>query len=361
MPSRLAPIYRSGTARMRVDSCGPQSAAVRDGKIRLVALTKGHYPGVELRRDQLPGINSIGFWSGAGAQDWGLDPHRNEGIEITFLETGRMAFSVEAKNYELRPGDFTITRPWQLHKLGAPHIGPGKLHWLILDVGVRRPNQDWHWPRWLTLTDADREELTRKLRHNENPVWEASPEVAGAFRGLMECVARWPAPHLESRMINLLNRLFLAVLVALSEQQTHHNPQLTSRRRTVELFLRDLAGNAASSSRDWTLEQMARECGLGITAFSKYCREVVNSGAVEYLNQCRLEQAARALRDDPHRPITDIAFACGFHSSQYFATAFRKHFRQSPGTYRSPENFSASPVVTSPEPQKSTKSKTRTK
>lgn len=334
MSAAFDPIYREGAMRRRVDSCGPQFAAMREGKIRLQALTKGHYPGIKIGRETIPGINSIGHWSGVGAQDWGLEAHRNEGLEITFLETGAMAFSVETKNYELRPGHFTITRPWQLHQLGAPNIGPGMLHWLILDLGVRRPNQEWQWPSWLTLTDADRRELTRKLRQNENPVWEASPEVAATFSGLMECVARWPGAHLESRMINLLNRLFLAVLVALCEQQTHHNPQLTSRRRTVELFLRDLAGNAASRTRDWTLEEMARACGLGVTAFSKYCREIVNTGGIAYLNHCRLDQAARALRAEPHRNITEIAFGCGFHSSQYFATTFKSRFRLSPGNYR---------------------------
>jgi hypothetical protein len=73
---------------------------------------------------QLPGITSIGFWTGTGTQDWGLEPHRNEGVEITYLETGRMAFSVEANDFELSAGQFGITRPWQLHKLGAPNIGP---------------------------------------------------------------------------------------------------------------------------------------------------------------------------------------------------------------------------------------------
>jgi len=334
MPANLEPIYRAGSTRLRVDSCRQQVNAMHEGKIKLLALAKGVYPGFRLEPEQLPGINSIGFWSGTGAQNWGLDPHRNEGLEICFLETGNMAFSVEAKKYELRPGNFTITRPWQLHKLGAPHIGPGKLHWIILDVGIRRPNQDWRWPRWLAMTDEDRLELTRRLRHNENPVWDAAPEIIQAFRGLSDCIIRWPAPYLESRMIALLNSLLLGVLEALGEQQTHQNPELTSRQRTVELFLRDLAGNWASADEPWTLPQMAAQCGMGITTFSKYCRELVNTGAVEYLNQCRLEHAARMLREDPTRSITDIAFACGFNSSQYFATAFRKRFGLAPASYR---------------------------
>ena len=334
MPLPVDPIYRSSKTRLQIDSCTPQFAAIHSGKIQLHALSKGHYPGVPLKSNELPGINSIGFWNGASAQDWGLEAHRNEGVEISFLETGGMAFTVGTRDYELHSGNFAITRPWQLHKLGAPNIGPGKLHWLILDVGVRRPNQNWRWPRWLMLTDTDKAELTRKLRHNENPVWDSSPEIAAAFRGLSECVMRWKQPRIESRMIMLLNHLLHSILSALTEQQTYQNPALTSRRRTVKLFLLDLAENGVSSSQPWTLKKMANHCGMGITAFSKYCRELMNNGPVEYLNQCRLDRAAFLLKQHPDQLITEIAFETGFNSSQYFATSFRRRFRQTPRVYR---------------------------
>ncbi len=334
MPASVTPIYRGQKSRFTIDSCAPQAAAARGGKIQLHALTKGHYPGVLIKSTELPGINSIGFWNGTSPQNWGLEAHRNEGVEICFLETGAMAFSVETNNFALRSGHFTITRPWQLHKLGAPNIGPGKLHWLILDVGVRRPNQDWRWPRWVTLTAADKAELTRKLRHNENPVWNASPEIVAAFRGLSDGVIKWTQPHIESRLITLLNQLLIGILMALTEQQTHQNPELTSRRRTVELFLNDLAANGANCCQPWTLGKMAEQCGMGITAFSKYCRSLVNTGPVEYLNQCRLDRAAREMREHPDRPTTEIALANGFNSSQYFATAFRKRFQTTPRNFR---------------------------
>ena len=334
MRKAVAPIYQAPGARFEIDSCAPQFAAVRGGKIKLHALSKGYYPGIRLKRTELAGITSIGFWNGTGTQDWGLDPHRNEGIEITYLETGAMTFSVEAKKFELGSGCFTLTRPWQLHQLGAPNIGPGKLHWLILDVGVRRPNQEWRWPHWLTLTPADRAELTRKLRHSENAVWKSSPGIAAAFRGLSAGVLQWREPFAESRMIALLNQLLLGILEALTEQQTPQNPELATRRRAVELFLRDLAENAASSSEPWTLGKMAAHCGMGITVFSKYCRELVNNGPVEYLNRRRLERAARQLRANPEQAVTEIAFENGFNSSQYFATAFRGQYRMSPREYR---------------------------
>jgi AraC-like DNA-binding protein len=151
---------------------------------------------------------------------------------------------------------------------------------------------------------------------------------------LSDCIEKWPAPHLESKMLTLLNQLFLGLLTALSKQQKHQDPGLTSRRRTVELFLRDLATNAASARQPWTLQQMAKHCGMGITAFSQYCRELVNTGPVDYLNQCRLDRSAHEILNSPERPITEIAFANGFNSSQYFATVFRKRFKATPSDYR---------------------------
>jgi AraC-like ligand binding domain len=179
--SHLASIYRTGSGPYQIDTCNPQVHAVEEGKIVLHALTKGHYPGEKLPAKVLPGLNSIGFWDGAGAQDWGLDEHRNEGIEIVLLETGKMGFTADKRHFGLVPGSLTITRPWQLHKLGDPNIGPGRLHWLIMDVGVRRPNQEWRWPDWLVLAPRDVAELTRKLRHNEMPVWKSTPETTQTF------------------------------------------------------------------------------------------------------------------------------------------------------------------------------------
>ena len=330
---RLKAIYQDRRKPYEIDTCEPQVRAVREGKIKLHALTKGHYPGAKLSSSVLPGLNSIGFWDGAGAQDWGLDEHRNEGVEIVFLETGKMGFTVDKRHYDLVPGSLTITRPWQLHKLGDPNIGPGRLHWLILDVRVRRPNQDWRWPGWLMLTPEDLAELTRKLRHSEMPVWKSTPEIAQTFHKISHCILDWNEPHAISRMIINLNQLLISILVALTAQQTGENPELTSRRRTVELFLKDLAENPVSLQELWTLDLMAEHCGMGVTAFSKYARELVNTGPMEFLNQCRLDRAARQLREQPGLSVTDVAFGTGFNSSQYFATCFRRRFKMSPSQF----------------------------
>lgn len=326
----IRPTYQTRHERYEIDRCEPQNRAVREGKIELYALSKGHYPGTPVPENVLPGLSSIGFWNAGAAQDWGLDSHRNEGIEISFLETGTMVFTADQKKFNLRAGHFTITRPWQLHKLGEPNIGPGRVHWLILDVNVRRPHQNWRWPKWVILTKDDLAELTRKLRTNENPVWNSTPAIAHSFRELARNVEAWDQPHSVSRLAVYANQLLVGILDALSKQQHSENEQLTTHRRTIELFLRDLEQGRVDVSHPWSLDQMAKQCGMGVTAFSKYCREIVNSGPVEFLNHCRLNVAARKLREGNGLSITDVAFACGFNSSQYFATCFRQRFQISP-------------------------------
>jgi AraC-like DNA-binding protein len=329
------PTYRIGHKRYGIDSCEPQKEAVREGKIEFHALTKGNYPGTLMPRDILPGLNSIGFWDANTSQDWGLDAHRNEGIKIVFFETGTCDLVMGQKTFNLHAGNFIVTRPWVLHKFGAPNIGRGRLHWMILDVGVRRPHQVWSWPKWIVMTQKDLADLTERWQRIKNPVWTSTPAIAQSFRELARCITAWGRPHSVSRMAVHLNLLLIGVLDALTEQQTHENEQLTSRKRTVETFFRDLKDGSIDLGELWTLDGMASHCNMGVTAFSKYCRELVNIGPIEYLNQCRLEQAAQQLRTGPGLSITDIAFANGFNSSQYFATRFRRRFKMTPRQFAS--------------------------
>jgi AraC-like DNA-binding protein len=68
---------------------------------------------------------------------------------------------------------------------------------------------------------------------------------------------------------------------------------------------------------------------------AKYCKGLVNIGPIAFLNQCRIDHAARALRETPGISVTEIAMRVGFNSSQYFATLFRKRHHMTPVQYRS--------------------------
>jgi AraC family L-rhamnose operon regulatory protein RhaS len=328
------PIYECSQKAYNIDTCAPQRRAIVTGKINFHAITKGHYPGITLSPETLPGVSSLGFWDAVGEQDWGLEPHRNEGIEIVLVETGHIAFEVEGVRHPLKAGNLTVTRPWDIHSLGAPNIGPGRLHWIILDVEVRRPNQAWEWPPWVILAPDDLRELTGKLRRSKQSVWKTTPEITEIFQALAECVQCPEVKRRVSRLAVFINHLLVALLDVLRAQKTKEDDSLVSIARTLELFLKDLASNPHNLSEPWSLDSMAEQCGMGSTTVVKYCRMLTNTSPMDYLNRCRLDHAAQRLLNAPALPIVDIAFECGFSSSQHFATQFRRRQGCSPKEYR---------------------------
>jgi AraC-like DNA-binding protein len=331
----LIPIYQQQRRTYEADTCRPVVEAVEAGQLRHVALARGHYPGLRLARNALPGVKVVGFWDAGHRQDWGLDWHRNEGIELTFLESGRLGFAVEGKESHLRAGDLTFTRPWQQHRVGDPHIDAGRLHFLILDVGVRRPHQTWCWPPWIVLTADDLRQLTAILRHNEQPVWHATTDIAQCFRRISAAVQADRQGSSISSLAVHLNQLWLLVLEMFRGQEVPLDASLSSARRTTELFWLDLCQNVNHLALEWTVRGMARRCGMGVTNFIHHSKQLVNMTPIQYLNHCRLTAAARLLRERPDRSVTQIALACGFASSQYFATLFRRQFGVTPRAFRS--------------------------
>ena len=60
---------------------------------------------------------------------------------------------------------------------------------------------------------------------------------------------------------------------------------------------------------------------------------MVNASPMEFLAMKRIEKAKELLRDTDLR-VTDIAYHCGFQSSQYFSTVFRRYTSRTPAEFR---------------------------
>ncbi len=328
------PIYHDADRTYQADTCRPIIEAAAAGHVRLEALMHGHYPGRPLPRGALPGVKMVGFWDDAAGQTWGLDWHHNEGVELTYVESGQLAFGVDGTAFPLHAGDLTITRPWQAHRVGDPHVAASRLHFLILDVNVRRPHQPWHWPAWLVLARPDREELTDILRQNENPVWPATAEVAHCFRKIGQAVESDDCGSSVSRLAVFLNELFLQLLEMFRSCPVTLDRSLTSTQRTVQLFWRSLRANTDQLAAEWTIERMARQCRLGVTRFTHCTKELVNMAPGQYLTHCRMKAAEQMLADRPDLNVTEVALACGFGSGQYFSNLFRASHGTSPRRYR---------------------------
>ena len=336
-----APQYLVGGGVLAIDDERAQAAAVAAGKIDFRAVTHGRYLGTRLPDTMLPGLSSAGRWNVVGDQDWGVPDHRNEGIEVVLVERGRATFGLEGRLHDLAAGDVTVTAPWQRHRLGGPHLGPGLLHWLIIDVGVRRAGQRWNWPAWICLAHEDLADLARLIQDTTRPVRLGSPELVAAIRRVATLVEVDPTPGWSSDLAIAINAVLAALLRSL---RTPAPPRLPGAEDRVANFLRLLGEDPAQFTAAWSVARMARACQLGTTAFTAQCVRLTNQPPLQYLLGLRLGLAARRLRDAPGVPVTRIALDCGFSSSQYFARQFRRRYRCTAVAWRRGVSGEVAPV-----------------
>ncbi|MEO1029787.1 MAG: AraC family transcriptional regulator [Bacteroidota bacterium] len=322
--------YESDGVVYHADTCLPLIDAYNRKKLKFRALARHTYPGDRLDDNTL-GLNSIGYWDANEPQDWGLDWHRNEGIEFHFLESGMMPYAQENKEVLLTPNHLTITRPWEVHKVGNPNIGMGKFYWVIIDLGVRRPHQEWVWPDWITLTKDDLRQLTTYLRQNEQSILKTGQRVRDCFKRINVAVNTDINGSNASRIRLLINYLLILILDALKTENIQLNESLTDSSRSVQFFLKELDKNLAE---DWTIERMSQSAGVGLTRFTYHCKRLTNLTPMRYLTMRRLEMSKKILLENDDLTIGDVAYTCGFTTSQYFSTVFKKHEKRSPNAYR---------------------------
>ena len=322
--------YKANGIVYHADTCLPLVDAYKRKKIKFKALARHTYPGDRLDENTL-GVNSIGYWDANEPQDWGLDWHRNEGIEFHFLESGSMPYFQENKEVLLTPNHLTITRPWEAHKVGDPYIGMGKFYWVIIDLGVRRPHQNWVWPDWITLTDKDLDRLTAILRQNEKSILKTDQRVRDCFSKINNAINTDVAGSNASKIRLLINYLLIILLDLLNTEDIVLNESLTDSSRSVKFFLNELEKNL---SENWTIELMAQSAGVGLTRFTHHCKQLTNLTPMRYLTIKRLEMSKKIFQENKNLTIAEVAYMCGFTSSQYFATVFKKHEKCSPNEYR---------------------------
>ncbi|TXG38498.1 AraC family transcriptional regulator [Seonamhaeicola maritimus] len=322
--------YEADGVVYHADTCLPLIDAYKRKKLKFKALARHTYPGDRLDENTI-GLNSIGYWDANEPQDWGLDWHRNEGIEFHFLESGTMPYAQENKEVLLTPNHLTITRPWEAHRVGNPYIGMGKFYWVILDLGVRRPHQEWVWPDWITLTNEDLARLTTILRHNQKSILKTDQRVRDCFKRINLAVNTDENGSNASRIRLLINYLLILILDLLNTENIELNESLTDSSRSVEYFLKELDKNL---SENWTIEQMSQSAGVGLTRFTHHCKQLTNLTPMRYLTMRRLEMSKKILLEKENFTVSEVAYMCGFTTSQYFSTVFKKHEKCSPNEYR---------------------------
>jgi AraC family transcriptional regulator len=97
--------------------------------------------------------------------------------------------------------------------------------------------------------------------------------------------------------------------------------------RVLELMQDRLADNL-------TLNELAAEAGLGVSAFSRAFAKSVGTAPYRYFAAARMQRAKELLAHGG-RPLAEIAGEAGYADQAHFTAAFTRHTGFSPGKWRS--------------------------
>jgi AraC-like DNA-binding protein len=97
-------------------------------------------------------------------------------------------------------------------------------------------------------------------------------------------------------------------------------------RRAKEIIEANLAGEIP-------LAELARECGLSTSHFSRAFKDTTGAPPHQWLMQRRIENAMRLLRNR-QLSLSEVALACGFSDQSHFTRVFTRFSGTGPGAWR---------------------------
>jgi AraC family L-rhamnose operon regulatory protein RhaS len=259
-----------------------------------------------------------------------MHPHRNTGMEIVLVEQGHLEWAVDNRPEVLTPGSVFFTLPWQAHGSLFLREPKNRIYYILFELAepYTTPSTSIRFPQKFGFSLKEEKMLSRLFCGTTRHAWSLSATAQQIFADLIRLLDS-PTPLNTSTSLALLRCLILEVALSIENQSAPQVKDSYSATR-VRRFLQHLNGRIDEA---WTLEQMAKECGVKRTQFTKICQLVCGYPPYTYLSRLRFEKACELLRETT-RSITDITYTCGYGSTQYLAASFKKTARMSPSDYR---------------------------
>jgi len=259
-----------------------------------------------------------------------LELHKNRGMEITYIEKGLLEWMVEGVPEKVAAGSVFFTLPWQVHGSVNPREPDNTISHVLfhLDEDYIEPMDTFCFPDSLGFTVDEMRLLSSVFAQSTRHCFSATSTMKTLMPMLIQELQGTRALR-RANIISLLRTILVELKRIVAGEVVRPGLHSPSEQRAQRLIA-DLPSNC---DRKWTLTDMAHHCKVQRTQLNKIFQKLTGSTPMEYLMRIRMERAKTLLRETSLK-IIDIAFECGFGSSQYFANSFKQATGATPSAYR---------------------------
>ena len=246
------------------------------------------------------GIRPVGyFYNGESHDFW----------EAVFILKGNAGITAGETVYMLNEGQMIFHPPGEFHRLW--NEGNEFLRIAIVSFGADAFPIDRH--RIYTF-------------NNEKAVFSAVRELRKVFetdgifvRGLKSGCDEGNA----QRAVNRLEQLFLDIL-----EQNIEGDENIKKDKLSELYSKAIGVMKSNITKRMSADDIADECGMSISTLQKLFFRYTGMGLMKYYEGVRM-QYAQTLLDNGYL-VKEVAFALGYKDQNYFSTAYKRYYGNSP-------------------------------
>lgn len=250
--------------------------------------------------------------------------HWHQEIELIVIKKGCGIVSVDLVSYEVTAGDIVFVSSGQLHSIMQKEHEIMEYENILFKADLfKSSGYDLCYEEFLSPLFLGNQSVT--------PVLHAGSEQYDSLNLLIceidSLCDRRPFAYQLAVKSNLLR--FFYLLISVSEQHTAS----AVNKKSLEKIKSLLSYIAEHYQHEITIEEAARHCYYSKSYFMKFFKELMGMSFIQYLNDYRLEAAARLLATTSDN-IYDIALETGFENLSYFNRCFKKKYGMTPGKYR---------------------------
>lgn len=268
----------------------------------------------------VPGLTHGGWRRVRSADDTGLGPHdHGPAYELCLVVGGAVDWWVEEQVYAVRGGDAFLTRPRERHGGVDAVLQPSELFWVGFTLDPRDPVAG--------TTAQQTRALARRFGAIRRRHFPTDGSLTRPFAQLIDSLGRRDA-------IGALAARTAVCQLLLDTLRCHDAAEDVARRITPQIDAAMRWMNQRLGD-EFAVDAAADAAGLSVTRFHERFRAEVGLPPGEWRTRQRVARAKALLREGK-LSVTQVAMHCGFSTSQYFATVFKKQTGVSPRAYRAP-------------------------
>lgn len=252
--------------------------------------------------------------------------HWHDDIEILYVSNGHMDYNVNGNVITLNEGDAVIVNAKQLH-YGFSADGSDCIYYCLVFKPEVLFHNDILYERYVSPI-VMAQEIPCTLLLSKKP---QDRKILALIPEIYRLQARKELVY-ELKIISLLQKFWSLWYQLLQPEFCIVNDQIDQNITIQKQMVLFIHKNYAQKLQ---IEDIAEAGNVCRTKCCQIFKKYFHSSPIEYLNTYRLEKACGLLaKSNDSGTITEIALACGFNSSSYFAEIFRKKKGCSPREYK---------------------------